>query len=93
MSCTSSWRPPCSPQRVRGVAVVVTALQVLACSVVLQAAGYPPEATRKSPPQGIEERVLKKGAAMPPVTLASTKGDLSFEKGKRHVLVFYRGAW
>jgi hypothetical protein len=77
----------------RGIVIIAAALHVLACSVVMQAAGYPPEAGRKSPPPGIETRALKKGAELPPVTLASTKGELSFEKGKRHVLVFYRGAW
>lgn len=68
-------------------------VQVAACGLVLRAAGYPPEAARKSPPPGIEQRVLGIGSAAPEINASSTAGRFAMAEGRRHVLVFYRGAW
>ncbi len=78
---------------VRNVLATAVLVPLAACSLVLQASGYPPEAGRKSPPIGIEDRAVAVGAKVSPGGLASTKGEIALEKGRRHVLVFYRGAW
>ncbi len=82
-----------SPSSGRMIAILACVAQVAGCSLMLRAAGYPPEATRKSPPSGIESRALAAGAAFPRTVLTATTGDVRFEPGKRHVLIFYRGAW
>jgi hypothetical protein len=66
---------------------------LLSCALVLTAAGYPPEATRKSPPAGIEGRALERGDDFPAMAMAGTTGPVALEKGRRHILIFYRGAW
>ncbi len=78
---------------ISGAAVLACVVQLFACGVGLRAAGFPPEATRKSPPSGIEARALKVGADFPRIELAATTGAVGFEKGKRHIVVFYRGSW
>lgn len=57
----------------------------------------PPNATRESPPPGIEQRAIAPGAIAPEVSLDSTSGapwslPRSLESGPV-VLVFYRGDW
>jgi len=66
------------------------------CGAVLQAAGYPPEATRKTPPPGIERTALTVGAPTPELSLQDTGGQphaLGGPAERQRVVVFYRGAW
>lgn len=79
--------------RIRSVAVALVILPMIACGPVLRAAGFPPEATRKSPPEGIETRALKGGDEFPSLELAGTTGTIAFPLTVRHIVVFYRGSW
>jgi hypothetical protein len=70
------------------------ALVLLAgCASVLKAAGYPPEATRKTPPTGVEDSALKVGAVAPDVSVPLTDGTSAALRGSRTALLFYRGSW
>lgn len=78
------------------IAIPLFAL-ILGCGAVYKAAGFPPEARRKTAPVGIGERAIKVGAEAPPFTLESTDGDqvslAAVTAEKPVVLVFYRGHW
>ena len=74
----------------QGLAVTAVSLQLAACAAAF---GFPPEAMRKSPPAGIENRALAVGAPFPRLTVRSTAGDVRFTSGTRYALVFYRGDW
>ncbi len=81
------------------LSLVAGAFGLFACGPLLQAAGYPPEALRETPPEGIEKRSPKVGAKAPvPVgagalQLHSTQGKWSLASEELQLLVFYRGAW
>ena len=84
----------------RASARLFTGLMLLflsACGTVLQAAGYPPEAMRRTAPEGIEERAPSVGAMAPAVELRSHEGErysLDTARTKGPVVVlFYRGHW
>ena len=59
--------------------------------------GFPPEARRDTPPEGIFERALAEGASAPDFTLTGSTGAFTLtdalSKTAYVVLVFYRGAW
>ena len=73
--------------------LMLCASALAACSVVLPLLGYPPEATRESPPQGIEQAALPVGAAAPNIERQSTEGPWHLTPGETQLLVFYRGHW
>ena len=77
----------------RTITVSACAVHLIVCGMMLRAAGFPLEARRKSPPSGIETRAVKVGAEFPRLELPGTAGTVGFEKGKRHIVVFYRGSW
>lgn len=81
----------------RSLQIAIASGVFLACGTALVIAGYPPEATRKSAPDGIEERALAVKQKAPPIELTSqTKKAWRLEdvpKEKKVVLVFYRGDW
>ena len=60
------------------------------------AAGFPPHATRTTPPSRIEERARKVGDVAPSFSLPASAGALvlgdQLQRGPL-VLVFYRGSW
>jgi hypothetical protein len=63
------------------------------CGPLYQLAGYPPEATRTTPPPKIEERVLDARAPAPAIEAPSTNGTWKLDDEKITVLVFFRGHW
>ena len=67
------------------------------CSLVLPLFGYPPEALRRSAPEGIEARSTEVGAVAPALDLATAAGGRwtlaeHLAQGPA-VVVFYRGDW
>ena len=68
-----------------------------ACGPCLSALGYPPEALREAPPEGLTLRALAVGQSAPDFELPATIGErwrLSARpEGNSAVLVFYRGHW
>ena len=76
---------------------VVLALSAVAAIVAIAAAcDVPLGAIRRSPPAGIDARVVAAGAPAPPFTLAGTQGTFALADVLAHdhaLLVFYRGHW
>jgi hypothetical protein len=74
--------------------LVLSALVLSGCPALLKTAGYPPYATRKAPPTGLEASALAVGAHAPEFTLSGSTHEPFSSRGKgRLVLVFYRGDW
>jgi hypothetical protein len=68
----------------------------LLAALVLLACGIPLGAIRRSPPEGIDARVLAAGAMAPDFTLEGTSGRFHLADvlaGENVLLVFYRGHW
>ena len=68
------------------------------CGFVYGIFGYPPEATRETPPPDIDKRAKKaKQQAAPVKALATVPnvdgGQWEMKPGELTVLIFYRGAW
>ncbi|MEM9695943.1 MAG: hypothetical protein AAGA56_25590 [Myxococcota bacterium] len=72
---------------------VALALPFVGCGPLLQLAGYPPEATRRTPPPGIESSATPAERPAPPFELAATTGWVKLSPRGRYLLVFYRGHW
>lgn len=93
MRTKRSFRRRRAPKLLAAVSVTLAA----SCSLVLPVFGYPPEALRKTAPDGIEKGALTVGATAQPVDLENATGaKWSLAKAdpkKSVVLVFYRGHW
>jgi hypothetical protein len=71
-------------------------LTLSAALLVPLACGVPLGAIRRTPPAGIDGRIVARGAQAPPFTLEGTGGTFSLATvlATQHVLlVFYRGHW
>ena len=69
---------------------------LLACGAAMKMAGYPPEATRQSQPQGIGHTAIAVGTQAPDFQLTGTKGNFKLADAvasKPAALIFYRGDW
>ena len=79
------------------LAALGSACLLVACATVLPMVGYPPEATRKSAPAGIDARAVGLGDGAPAFELSSHAGETvalaEARKAGPVVLVFYRGHW
>jgi hypothetical protein len=78
----------------KGLAIVGAG--VLVALVTAGACGIPLGAIRRSPPAGLDGRIVASGASAPMFTLDGTGGAfrLADALAKQHVLlVFYRGHW
>lgn len=65
-----------------------------ACSVVLPLFGYPPHATRSTPPENIEQTVRAVSTPAPTLVLATTAGTERIDADTRPTaLFFFRGHW
>jgi hypothetical protein len=65
-------------------------------TLVTLACGIPLGALRRSPPEGIDARVLSPGGAAPDFVLEGTGGRIHLADvvaGENVLLVFYRGHW
>jgi hypothetical protein len=75
----------------------VTALGLVAVSVLLAGAGPPPHAGRPSAPPGVEARAVRVGARAPAISLPAADGSRwTLSEAVAHgpaVLVFNRGDW
>ncbi len=72
----------------------IACLAVLVCLAV--DCGIPLGAIRRSPPEGIDARVLPVGAAAPDFSLEGTMGHFRMADAANAgnvLLVFYRGHW
>ncbi len=99
MRSNPTWLPQPRAATVR-VAVALTALLALltlpSCSALLSSAGYPPEARRNTPPEGIEARAAAVGKRAPTIAISDDKGAfiaIGGERLKPQLVLFYRGAW
>lgn len=85
------------PAPVAPLALAAVALALAGCGLALSAAGYPPEALRKTPPAGIEGRVRQIGTTAPGFSLTAADGTTRSLKSLLArgpaVIVFYRGPW
>lgn len=79
------------------VLLVVAAVVAAGCAPVMKAAGFPPEATRPTPPSALEQSALKVGDKAPDVRVMTSSGEpWSLENALTSgpaVIVFYRGHW
>ena len=84
-----------SVRRAFSGAVVVTAIGLsMACSVVLPMFGYPPHATRSTPPRNIENTVKSVSSPLQSLDLSTTAGDLQINgESPPTALFFFRGHW
>jgi hypothetical protein len=86
---------PVPRARLVRLCVALTTLAILA-TLSAVACGVPLGAIRRSPPSGIDARIVARGAAAPPFTLDGTGGTFRLAEvlATQHVLlVFYRGHW
>lgn len=67
-------------------------LVLVGCAPVIKAAGFPPEARRQTPPEGLEQ-ALAIGAIAPDRSVPMTDGTRVSLRGSNTVLLFYRGQW
>jgi hypothetical protein len=75
---------------------MLVATSVLAGVLAFSACDVPLGAIRRSPPTGIDQRVVSSKAPAPDIVLGGTAGSfrLADALAKEHVLlVFYRGHW
>lgn len=66
------------------------------CSLALRAAGYPPEANRRTSPTELEQRALAVGAAAPDFEGSGSVPSFALSEARKDgavVLLFYRGDW
>ena len=71
---------------------LLSVFMVVGCAAVTKLAGFPPEATRKTAPAGLEQ-AIDVGAVAPALQLAMSDGSTEALRGKPTVLLFYRGHW
>ena len=68
-------------------------LLVASCGTVLKAAGFPPQAMRPTPPEGLEQTAAAVGARLAEASVQLSDGQSAPLVGPPTAIVFYRGHW
>ena len=68
-------------------------LLVASCGTLLKAAGYPPQAMRAAPPEGLEQSAAAVGTQLAAATVPLSEGQAAPLLGAPTAIVFYRGQW
>lgn len=72
--------------------LLVATLAISGCATIYKAAGFPPEATRKTPPTGLAG-ALGVSDPVPARAVLLTDGTQVSLVGQPLALIFYRGQW
>ena len=87
-------RASSTPVRLASALLLSSAcLLVASCGTMLKAAGFPPQAMRATPPEGLEQSAAAVGTRLAAATVPLSDGQSAKLLGPPTAIVFYRGQW